>query len=167
MKFFILASTIKSGLFVFRAHRLGVALQRGHHGVPREDRALHAGRVFVDAGEHRQFAHIALHVAGHDHFVDLAEHFFHVRFRFAFRKFREQRRRRLGNAAAGAGEADVLDRVAVQREKEFQLVAAERIAALRGAGRRRHLVEIPRLLAVVQNDLLIKVVDVVKHFRDS
>ena len=48
-------------------------------------------------------------------------------------------------------------------EKQLQLVAAKRIVPLRRAGRRRHLVEIARLLAVVKNDLLIKVVDVVEH----
>ena len=117
----------------------------------------------MNAGEHRQLADVALDIAGRDHFMDLPEHFFHVRFRFALGKFREQRRRGLGNAAAGADEADVLDGVAVQREEQFQLVAAKRVVALRRAGRLRHLVEIPRLLAVVKNDLLIKVVYVVKH----
>ena len=112
----------------------------------------------MNAGEHGQFAHVALHVAGRDHFTDLAEHFFHVRSRLALRKFREQRRRRLGNAAAGADKADVLDLVAVQQKEKFQLITAKRIVTLRRAGRGGHLVEIPRLLAVVKNDLLVKVV---------
>ena len=61
--------------------------------------------------------------------------------------------------------ARVLDFVAVEREEKFQLVAANRIAPLRGAGGLRHFVEIARLLAVVKNDLLIKVVDVVEHIQ--
>jgi hypothetical protein len=95
--------------------------------------------------------------------MDLTEHFFHVRFRFALRKFREQRRRRFGNATTGADEADVGNLFAVQREEQFQLIAAEGIVSLRRAGGLRHLVKIPRLFAVVKDDLLIKVVDVVEH----
>jgi len=139
-------------------NRLGVALERGHDGVPGQDRALHPRRKFINPGEHRQLADVTLDVAGGDHFVDLAEHFFHVRLRFAFRKFGEQRRRRLGDAAAGADEADVLDGVAVQRKKEFQLVAAERVEALRRAGGRGQFVKIPRFPAVVKDDLLIEIV---------
>ena len=117
----------------------------------------------MDTGEHGKFSNVTIHFAGCDHFVDLAEHCFHIRFRFVLGKFREQRRRRLGDAAARTGETDVLDFLAVHREKKLQLIATNRIAPLRGTGRLRHLVEIPRLLAVVKNDLLIKIVQVFKH----
>jgi len=112
----------------------------------------------MHAGEHRQLADVTLDVAGGDHFVDPLEHFFHVRLRFALGKFGEQRGRRLGNAAAGPDEADVLDGVAVQCQKKLQLITAERVPTLRGAGGRGQFVEIPRFLAVVKNDLLIKIV---------
>ena len=112
----------------------------------------------MDAREHRQLAHVAVHLAGRHHVVDLPEHFFHVGFGFALGEIREQRRRRLGDATTRTDEARVLDHVAVQREEQLQVVAAQRIVALRGAGGLRHLVEIPRLLAVVKDDLLIKVV---------
>ena len=150
-------------MFRLRCHRLGVATERRHDRVPREDGAFDARRKLVHAGEHGQLADVALDIAGHHHFVDLAKHFFHVGLGFALGKFREQRRRGLGNAAARTDKADVLDGVAVQREKQFQLVATKRVVALGGAGRLRHFVEIPRLFAVVENDLLVKVVDVVKH----
>jgi hypothetical protein len=38
---------------------------------------------------------------------------------------------------------------------------------LRGTSRLRHLVEIPRLLAVVKNDLLIQIAELVKHGEKS
>jgi hypothetical protein len=145
-------------LFVFRAHRLLLTLERGHDGVPGEDRAFDARGIFVNAREHRQLAHVADDFAGHDHVVDLAEHFFHVGLGFTFGKICEQRRRSFRDATTRPDEARVLDHVAVQREKQFQLVAAERVVTLRGTGGLRQLVEVARLLAVVKDDLLIKIV---------
>ena len=158
MKFFILASTLESGLFVFRAHWFVVAFKRGHDGVPGQNRAFHPRGIFMYPSKDCQFANITLDVAGHNHFVNLPEHFFHVGFRFALREFREQRCRGLGDATARTNKADVLDFVAIQSEKEFQLVAAKRVVTLGRAGRLRHFMEIPRFLAVVQNDLLVKVI---------
>lgn len=117
----------------------------------------------MDARKHRQFAHLTRNRSGHHHLMHLPKHFFHVHFRFPLRKFGEQRRRRLGNAATRTDKTDVLDPVAVERQEQFQLVAAQRIMSLGGTRCLRHFVEIPRLLAVIKNDLLVKVVDVFEH----
>ena len=51
---------------------------------------------------------------------------------------------------------------------ELQLVAAERVIPLRGARGLIQFVEVPRLLAMVEDDLLIKVAQVVEHgYRSS
>ena len=63
----------------------------------------------------------------------------------------------LGNAAAGADEAGVLDGLAFEREEQLELIAAQGVVALGGAGRRRLLAEIARVLAVVQDDLLVEI----------
>src|ERR1039458_4790039 len=39
----------QSGLFVFRAHRFGVALERRHDGVPGQNRTFHPGGKFINA----------------------------------------------------------------------------------------------------------------------
>lgn len=85
--------------------------------MPRKNRALHARRIFVNAGEYGEFADIAIHLAGRHHFAHLLEGFFSVGFRFAFDVFREQRRGGFRDTTAGAGKASVLDDVAVEREK--------------------------------------------------
>ena len=59
----------------------------------------------------------------------------------------------------------VADDVALKGEKQLEVVAAEGVVTLRRAGVLRQVVEIPRLLAVVQDDLLVKVVYVFKHVR--
>jgi hypothetical protein len=55
------------------------------------------------------------------------------------------------------------DGVAIQCEEEFELIAAQWVVPLRGTTGLRHLMEIPGLLAVVENDLLIKVVQIIEH----
>jgi len=117
----------------------------------------------MDARKHGQLADVAEHFAGGDHFMDAGEHRFHIGFVFALGKFREQRGRRLGDATAGADEADVGNFIAVHGQEKLQLITAEGIVALGRAGGLRHFMEIARLLAVVKNDLLVKVIDIVKH----
>jgi hypothetical protein len=95
--------------------------------------------------------------------MDPVEHGFHVRFRFAFGKLGEERRGRLGNTAARANETDVRDFVTVEDQEELELIAAQGIVAMCRAGGLRQLMEIARLLAMVQDDLLIKIIDIVKH----
>ncbi len=123
--------------------------------MPGQDGALDPRREFVDTGKNFEFAHLANHPAGHDHFMDLVENLLHLGLGFAFDALGQQRGGGLGDAAAGADEADVLDDIAFGQQEEFQLVAAERVMALGGSGGAAQLVEIARVFAVVQDDLLI------------
>ena len=61
-------------------------------------------------------------------------------------------------AQPAADEAGLLDDVVFHAQEELQLVAAQRIVALRLAVGVVHGVEIARALAVVENRFLIKVV---------
>src|SRR6266404_5583995 len=98
-----------SRLLIFRGDGLVLAFEGGHEGVPGEDGAFDAGGKLVHAGEHGEFAHIAVGFAGHDHLMDAVEQLFHLGLGFALHAFGEQRGRSLGDAAAGPDEADVLD----------------------------------------------------------
>lgn len=117
----------------------------------------------MNTGKYRELANVPDDIPGRHHFPNTPKHGFNVGFGFALGKFRQQRCRRFRNAAAGAYKADVRDLIAIEDEKEFKLVAAKRIVALGRGGGLRHFVEIARLLAMVKDDLLIKVVDIVKH----
>lgn len=144
-----------SGIFRLRRDRLPFALERGHERMPRQDGTLDARREFIHAGKDRQLAHIALHLAAGDHLVHLLEHCLQFGLGLALGMLGQQGGRRFGNAAPGAQKADVFDPVAFHREEKLELVAAQRVVALGGAGRTRQVVEIARVLAVVQDDLLI------------
>ena len=113
----VVAVEIKSGLFVFRGDRRGLAFQRADQSVPRQNRALHARRIFVDAREHRELAHITVHFAGRDHVAHLLESFFRLGLRLALDVVREQRGRRLRDAASRTDKTRVLDDIAIEREK--------------------------------------------------
>lgn len=149
-----------------RRDRLLVALERGHHSMPGENGALHACGILVNARKNRQLAHVTLDFSGRDHLVDLAEHLFHVTSSFAFGEFREQGARGFGDATARAREAGIPNDVAVHLCKNGVIVSAKWIVSLRGTSGLRQLLEIPRLLAVIKNDLLIEVVQVVEHAGD-
>ena len=113
-----------------------------------------------------QLADIAFDLAGHHHLMDQVEQFVNFALVFAFDAFRQQRRRGFRNTAAVAYETDVLDDLIVHGQIELQLVAAKWIVPLRRAGRVGHLMKIARLLAMVENDLLIEIVQIVKHWKD-
>src|SRR5207247_3839257 len=61
-----------------------------------------------------------------------------------------------GDRAARALEADVLHAVALQLDVDGGAIPAERVVALGPAGGRGQLAEVPRPLAVVEDDLLIQ-----------
>jgi hypothetical protein len=90
-----------------------------------------------------------------DFLVEVTQHIFHLAGEVGIR--------RLGNAAARADKADVFHHITLHLEEQLELIAAERVLALRRAGGRRQLMKIRRLLAVVQNGLLVKVVCVVER----
>ena len=145
-------------LFVLRRNRFALAFQRCHYSVPGEDRAFDPRREFVHTGENSELAHITFDLAGRHHFMDLIEHFPDVGPALAFGMFGQKRRGSLGDTAAGTDETDILDDIALDSEKEVQLIAAEWVMPLRGAGRTGQLVEIARFLAMVEDDRLIKIV---------
>ncbi len=65
-------------LLALGGHRFVLAFERGHDRVPGEDGAFHARRIFMDPGEDGEFADIPGNTARGDHFMDSAEHRFHV-----------------------------------------------------------------------------------------
>ena len=131
--------------------------------MPRENRAFHARRKFVHARKHSQLADIAFDFPSGDHFVDLLERLLSVGLLFSLEALSEQGRRGLGNAATVADEADVFDNVSFHREVELQLIAAQRIVSLREKAGIGQLMEIARLFAMVEDDLLIQIAQLVKH----
>lgn len=80
-------------------------------------------------------------------------------------RFGQQRGGGFGNRAAGTEETDVLHPVPIHFQKERNIIAAQRVVALRGPVGFVELAEIAGALAMVQNDLLIQVGKVVKHGR--
>src|SRR6266436_5545834 len=59
----------------FSGYGLGaVTFERGNKGVPGQDGTLDAGRKFVDACKHSEFADVSIDLSGHDHFVHLVEY---------------------------------------------------------------------------------------------
>src|SRR5262249_50546609 len=58
---------------------------------------------------------------------------------------------------------DILDPLSIHFEEQLELVSAKWVMPLRGTGRCGHLMEIARLFAMVQDDLLIKITKVVEH----
>jgi hypothetical protein len=76
---------------------------------------------------------------------------------------RQQGSRGLGDAATLADETDVLYEVSVDIQEQLELIAAEWVMSLGRASGVRQFVKIARLLAVIQNDLLIKIAKIVEH----
>jgi hypothetical protein len=59
------------------------------------------------------------------------------------------------DTASRTQEADVPDNLTVKSQKELKLVTTKRVSALSGASHMGELMEIPRVLAMVENHLLI------------
>src|SRR5205814_6456586 len=102
----------------FRRYHLIVALQRRVQRMPRERGAFYAGRELRHSGERRQpaqffFVEAAAPLAG-DELVERIEQLLRLGALLPLHRRAHHRRRRLRDRAAVAGEADVLDRVAVE-----------------------------------------------------
>src|SRR6266481_5541004 len=65
-----------------------------------------------------------------------------------------------GNRATGPLKADVLNHAVFHLEKELHLVAAQRVEALGMSVGDRERAEIPRLLLVIQDDLLVQIAQI-------
>src|SRR5581483_10116558 len=72
---------------------------------------------------------------------------------------RHHRRRRLGDRAPGPQEADLADHPVLDPELDPQLVAAERVHALRPPGGRGHGAEVPWPPVVVEDHLLVELLE--------
>src|SRR6516164_2100747 len=117
----------------------------------------------MDASENREFAYISHDLAVGDHFMDLVEHGLNFSLGLALYIFRQERGGGFGDTRTGTERTDVFDSIAVQFQKEFELISTERVVALGGTGRRTQLMEIARVLAVIEDHLLIKFAQVVEH----
>ena len=126
--------------------------------MPGQDGAFDARREFVNAGRDGELADVCFCFASRDQLVDAIKHFANLISGLAFDAFREERSGGLGDAAAGAHETDVFDYIAVHGEEELQLITTERIMALSRASRAGHLMKIARLLAMIEDDLLVEIV---------
>ena len=111
----------------------------------------------MDSSERGEFADVSVDLAGGDHLMDLVEESFDLALGFALNGFREERSGCLGNCVTIADEMDVFDRVAIDAQEHGDVVAAERIVTFGCAVRAFEGPEIARPLAVVKNDLLIKI----------
>ena len=118
----------------------------------------------MNAGEHGKLADAAVALPHRHHCVNLVEQRLHVGFCFAFQRVGQNRRRGFRDGAAGPLKADVSDDVALHPGVDRVMIAAQRVVALGGASRAFELVEVARASAVVQDDLLIQLCQVVKHW---
>lgn len=137
-------------------------VQCGVHGVPGQRRAFYSDREFSHAGEHSQIAKaiavvffIADYRIAGDHAMKLLEKCFRLLLALALQRLRHHAGCGFGNRAAGALEADFLHRALFQIQIDGEVITAERIEALGRMIRRLKLAKVPRLLVVVENDLLI------------
>ena len=83
--------------------------------------------------------------------------------RLALQHLGHQRRRGGRDRAAAPLEADIVDPVAVDREIDRDPVAAQRVVAARQMRRMIERVEIARMAAVIEDDVLVKFAQIVAH----
>jgi hypothetical protein len=88
--------------------------------------------------------------------VKLTEEFLRFLLALPFHGLSHHARSCLGDGTSGAFEANFLDRVVLQIQIDSQLIAAEWIEAFSRVIGRLKLAKIPRLLIVIENDLLIE-----------
>src|SRR5437764_8925787 len=69
------------------------------------------------------------------------------------------RGRGLADRAAAAAERDVADPVAVDVERELDLVAAKRVVPARGDVRRLELPSVARILVMVEDNFLVEIIE--------
>src|SRR6267142_581708 len=147
------------------------SVERRAQGVPGQGGALHAGRELPHAREHRQLSQfLGVDLAPRtlaDHGVDALEERFRFRLGLVLQSGRHQRGGGLGDGAAGALEADVLDHVVRELEIERDLIATERVDPLGAPVGSVGLAEVPGLLAVVDDDLLVQVPQLRAHPKTS
>ena len=135
-------------------------MHSGLERVPREAGAFHAHGILTNAAEDRQLAErvgfdLRARRRGHQP-VERVEQLVGLVERLALERVGHQRRRRLGDRAAGALEPQILDHVALEVEVDRDFVAAQRVVALRVAVVGIRDPEIPGSLVVIQDDFLVE-----------
>src|SRR6266850_3633309 len=170
------STTSTTGRFAIADASLGgdrraCSVESGTQRMPGQGGALHARGKLPDAGEHGELAQLlgidfALGSLA-DHRVDPLEERFRLRLGLLLQGGRHQRGRSLGDGAAGALEADVLDHVAGELQVQRDLIAAERIDPLRVPVGPLRLAEVPGLAAVVDDHFLVQVAQFRAHPKTS
>src|SRR5262245_28557895 len=127
--------------------------------MPCQRRALHADRELAHAREYLELFEPVRRPYSGDHRVELLEERGELGLRPALHGLAHERRRRGRDRAPGAFPADVLDPVAVHLRGDGDLVAAERVVARRAARRLLDQPRVPRLLVVVEDDLLVQIAE--------
>jgi hypothetical protein len=135
-------------------------IQCGMHRVPRQRGAFHANRKLAHAREYLEVAEIIrrgvfIQFAGH-HAMKLAEEFLRLLLAFSLHCLSHHAGSGFRDRAPGAFKANFLDGVVFQIQIDGQLIAAEWIEALGRVVGRLQLAKVPRLLIVIENDLLVE-----------
>jgi hypothetical protein len=136
---------------------------RRFHRVPGQRRALDARGILPDAGKDLELAEVVVRALvgfelAFQQLMKLAEELAGFLDGFPFERQRHHTRRSLRDRAAGALEGDVGDQtVRSDLEIDPKVVAAQRVIAFRLVRRAVELAEVPGLLVVLQNHLLVEV----------
>src|SRR5262249_33793528 len=132
--------------------------------------AFDAGREGLDAGQRLQAVELVLEalggvgcVAAGDLGVERGEERLRLIERLPLQHLGHERGRGGRDGAAAPLERDVGDAVAVEPQINRDAVAAERVVAVREMARMLERAEIPRMPAVIQDDVLVKLAEV--HYR--
>src|SRR5882724_6699948 len=130
------------------------------HCMPGERSAFYANRKLAYAREYLQVAEavrggLFIKLARH-HAVKLTEEFLGLLFALSLHRLGHHTGSGFGNRTPGAFEANFLHRLVFQIQIDGQMIAAERIETLSRVVGRLELAKIPRLLIVIEDDLLVK-----------
>src|SRR4030095_13777588 len=162
-------ASVLASLIALLRRGLALALERGLQRVPGQRGALHAYGELAHAGEGGELAELGTRVlagagrVARKEAVEALEEPLHLLAALALERLRHHRGRGGRDRATRALEAHVLDDPVLEPHVDRGLVAAEGVEALgapRGLG---HLPEVPRLLGVVEDRLLVELAEVGLH----
>ena len=140
---------------------------RPHKVCQPQGRAFDAGRVRAHAGQRGQFP-VELQVdrlVRVQQILELLEQTLRLVHGFPFDHVCHQRRGRHRDRAAAAVEARRADLVVIQLEVQGQLVAAQGVVSFQHPVRLRQRAEVPRIAVVINDQLLVKIVQVIHHWN--
>src|SRR3990170_1267039 len=151
----------------FRCHGLFRSHEGGLERVPGQARALHADRELRNAGERGELAEDGAvrgvpGIAGY-HAVELREQSVGLLRGPPPQRLGHHRGRRPRDRAALPDEARVRDPAAVEADVQLDAIPAQRVVPGRSVRRVGHRAEVPRALAVVEDDLLVELAHAGRH----